>query len=137
MYIKAPPPAGLAFGNALPEDKMIGSHADSENSTFESQARKIIHGISHELYSQAAFNPSFSRVGSVCYRMINGFYKDMLIILSHRQGKSVVQLIMATKEQYQQFLLSINSLKYKLTQTGCIDNLEIIYGPENLQQNMV
>ncbi|HDR2354464.1 hypothetical protein [Enterobacter roggenkampii] len=134
MHINAPPSASLAFASALPEDKRASSHAASEESLF---ASKIIHCISHDLYSQAAFIPSVSMTGSVCYRMINGFYNDMLIILSQRQGKSVVQLIMASKEQYQQFLLSINDLKYKLTRTGCIDSLEIIYGPENLQQNMV
>ncbi|EFQ6618162.1 hypothetical protein HZV92_001823 [Salmonella enterica] len=98
---------------------------------------EVIRCISHELYSSAEYKPSSQRNEQVCYRMVNGYYKEMQMIFSQRHGKSMLKFVMATKEQYQQLLLNAHDLKIKLMKIGGIDNLEVIYGPENLQQNLV
>lgn len=99
--------------------------------------RKVTHCINQALYSD--FVPlSVGKVaGEICYRMVNGYYKDTLMIFFQRNEKSHLRLVIATKDQFELLSVKLSELKNKLIVTGLIDVLEMIYGPENLQQKMV
>lgn len=111
MHIKTCSHKTFWYGNAQADIKHYGDGLIPDEIKRELFSSTLIRCISHELYSLAEFNPSRNRDGTVCYRMVNGYYQDMQIIFSQRYGKTFVQFIMATKEQFQQFLLSAIDLK--------------------------
>lgn len=137
MHIKTCRHQTLWYGNAQANIQKYSDELIPGEIKRDLFSAVLIRCISHELYSLAEFSLASKRDGTVCYRMVNGYYKDMQMIFSQRHGKSIVKFLMATKEQFQQFLLSARVLKEKLSRIGCIDSLEVMYEPENLQQNVV